>query len=77
MNEKTYIFSILSEKHRRDAEATGVKVASTVIKAANADRAIAKFMAISRGEQPDSPALPVDGALRGDIPHSSDERSEE
>lgn len=29
-----------------------------------------------RGEQPDSPALPADGALRGDIPRSEAERSE-
>lgn len=29
-----------------------------------------------RGEQPDSPALPADGALRGDVPLSETERSE-
>ncbi len=29
-----------------------------------------------RGEQPDSLALPADGALRGDVPLSGTERSE-
>ncbi len=29
-----------------------------------------------RGEQPNNPALPVDGALRGDVPLSEAERSE-
>ena len=31
---------------------------------------------VPRGEQPDNPALPVDGAMRGDIPLSLAERSE-
>lgn len=32
---------------------------------------------ILRGEQPDSPALPADGALRGDVPLSRTNESEE
>ncbi len=32
--------------------------------------------AVARGEQTDNPALPVDGALRGDIPLSIAEWSE-
>lgn len=33
--------------------------------------------AILGGEQPDSPALPTDGALRGDVPLSNPSESDE
>lgn len=38
--------------------------------------AVEIFQVVARGEQPDEAALPLDGALRGDIPLSGTERSE-